>query len=222
MGCCRRNFDSSSLRPRKRIQTRSSVQLIEVRSRRDLAVRSEHICERSVDSASTPTQAVKEFASAPPALRATSPSMGRTNFSPSGAARHLPINGEDQLQPLRRCAPPPHQWGGPTSAPPALRATSPSMGRTNFSPSRAARHLPMNGRTGHLGGGGRLQLAAGRFHLLQRLHARPFFHRRAQVDQDPDLERVLSRVQPAAPAPPVGAPPPPDDVADAVLLPHLP
>src|SRR5258708_39598401 len=129
MGCCRRNFHSSSLRPRKRIQTRSSVPLIEVRSRRDLAVRSEHICERSLDSASTPTQAVKEFASAPPALRATSPSMGRTNFSPSGAARHL----------------------------------------------------PMNGRTGYLGGGGRLQLAAGRFHLLQRLYARLFFHRRAQV-----------------------------------------
>src|SRR5216683_3003671 len=36
--------------------------------------------------------------------------MGRTSTSPSGAARHLAINGEDQHQPLRRWAPPPHKW----------------------------------------------------------------------------------------------------------------
>src|SRR5437660_429854 len=55
--------------------------------------------------------------------------------SPSGSARHLPINGEEPVpcvgmgllsrrwrgdemgldQPLRRCAPPPHKWGGASS-----------------------------------------------------------------------------------------------------------
>src|SRR5438132_7154566 len=38
--------------------------------------------------------------SAPPALRATSPSMGRSSTT------------TDLYQPLRRFAPPPHQWGG--------------------------------------------------------------------------------------------------------------
>src|SRR5437868_2525675 len=53
--------------------------------------------------------------------------MGRS--SPSGAARHLPINGEEL--PLRRCAPPPHKWGGAAPAAQPLR--------------RLRRHLPMNG-----------------------------------------------------------------------------
>src|SRR5438309_10940417 len=40
-------------------------------------------------------------------------------ISPSGASRHLPINGEEQ-----------HYYRS-VSAPPALRATSPSIGRSS-------------------------------------------------------------------------------------------
>src|SRR5205809_222640 len=71
-------------------------------------------------------------------------------------------------RPLRRFAPPPHEWGGDDSPhvsieknlagpPPALRATSPQVGRRRFAsmvgienesragPSGASRHLPTSG-----------------------------------------------------------------------------
>src|SRR5207253_9298455 len=68
--------------------------------------------------------------------------------SPSGASRHLPINGEEQASlPAWKAAspPPPHKWGGAT-----LRSGFIQPLR------RLRRHLPINGeeqlRTGPSGG----------------------------------------------------------------------
>jgi hypothetical protein len=50
-------------------------------------------------------------------------------LAPSGPSGHLPTSGEEKARPLRPFGPPPHEWGGKGTAPPALRATSPRVGR---------------------------------------------------------------------------------------------
>src|SRR5438876_1201372 len=61
---------------------------------------------------------------------------------PSGALRHLPINGEEVASPAPSASPP-HRWGR-RSPSGAFGATSPSMG-TAQPLRRLRRHLPMNG-----------------------------------------------------------------------------
>src|SRR5216683_2974858 len=95
---------------------------------------------------------LRRFAPPPHTWGGPTPSgMGRTSCRcPSGASRHLPTRGEDQLlvewgrqvgeaPPALRATFPTRgedqllvEWGGQVGeAPPALRATSPHVGRTN-------------------------------------------------------------------------------------------
>src|SRR5450759_1587615 len=68
------------------------------------------------------------------------------------------------------------------------------------------------------GGGGGLDLAAGRLHLLHRLQPGGFVDGRAEVDEDAHLERVLTRVEGARPHAVVGGDAAHVDMVDALLL----
>src|SRR5450759_1099406 len=94
-----------------------------------------------------------------------------------------------------------------------------SPSNTRAAPPQARRQPERAARSGEgSGGGGGLDLAAGRLQLLERLQPGGFVDGRAEVDQDADLERVLAPVEGARPHAVIGGDAAHVDVVDALLF----